>query len=198
MDIDEKTKAAKDDSREALEGQTKRITRFFDNQVETFEREKEALERMVENAQEDPGEALKDKRFISLSSLGKKHQELKAQFESGFRNLLLAHAGGAVIVINLLPDILESKLLVKLAADALHNFAWGLVLLLVSAISTFIASYSNNIQSIMKELGIRNGWFIKTDFASPLYLAAGISILVSMFLFASAILSVASKLGSLG
>jgi hypothetical protein len=195
MDKDEKTEVSKDESRKALEEQ---ISRFFDCQLETIEREKQAFERIIENAQEDPDAALKDKSFITLSSLGKKHQELKAKFEIGFKNLLLAHAGGAVIVINLLPDIIDNKSLVQLSADALHNFAWGLVLLLVSAISSFIASFSNNLQSIMKEIGIRTDWFIKTDFASPLYLVAGTSILISLYLFASAILSAASKLGSLG
>ena len=81
--------------------------------VEPFDEGLRILEEKKKLAEENPEAALKDPFILAVSGFREKLEKSKVRLEQSARNLLLAHAGGAVLTINMLPSIMENKVLLK-------------------------------------------------------------------------------------
>ena len=120
--------------------------------VEPFDEGLRILEEKKKLAEENPEAALKDPFILAVSGFREKLEKSKVRLEQSARNLLLAHAGGAVLTINMLPSIMENKVLLKIAADALDNFTLGLLFLLVSYILITFRSLTRLVQDLLKAI----------------------------------------------
>lgn len=171
--------------------------KYYDKYVKPYDSDLEAIEEKINKFKENPESEIKNFNINNVSKINETNGKLKDKVENGLKNLLLAHAGASVLVINLLPDLIDKKELLPLAINALNNFAWGLILLFVSAVIMFLSELIGNIQSMMKELGGGNSFIIKHNFTGMLLVFSSTCILISLYLFASAILSASIELRSL-
>lgn len=138
---------------------------------------------------DSPQAALQDPLSIEISAFMERLESLKNKLELSMRNLLFAHAGGAILTINLLPNIIDNKEMLSLATNALSGFAWGLVLLLISVFCVFVSDWPSLLREWLRIMGINNWKIVNYDLSGLTIFVAAISALASLYLFVSAILT---------
>jgi hypothetical protein len=168
------------------------VEQYYERFVKPFDDEVEALEEKIRMLEENPAFAFNDKSIIAISRFGSIHRRLKEKLQSGLRSLLFAHAGGAVLTINILPSVVNNKPLINMVSVALDGFAWGLILLLIASILSFSSDWLANVQAVMSELGKRSYVFVKGWVTASLQISASVCVLVSFYLFVSVIISTAN------
>ena len=96
-----------------------------------------------------------------------------------------------------MPSIVENEKLFPLAANALTNFSYGLVLLLISAILVFISDWSSFVKDLFKVINISEWKILKIDYSFYAIFLSGICSIASLYLFVSAILSTTFAINNL-
>ena len=170
---------------------------YYEKYVKPFEEGQLQFEELQKRILENPSDILKDPKVIELSAVMKTYYSIKGKLENSIRNLLFANAGGAILIINLMPSIVENEKLFPLAANALTNFSYGLVLLLISAILVFISDWSSFVKDLFKVINISEWKILKIDYSFYAIFLSGICSIASLYLFVSAILSTTFAINNL-
>lgn len=170
---------------------------YYQKFVEPIDELLRIIEEKKKLGEENPGEVLKDPFFQAFVRFGEKIQKSKINLEQNARNLLFAHAGGAVLTINMLPSIINDKILLQIASDALNNFTFGLLSLLISYFLITFSEWVNLVQNFIQLLNIESPFIEKLaniNLDSPTVLFAGIFGLISFILFVATIYEVGNSI----